>query len=106
MLIVHFNDFQYHICEGAHCRCFSIIDGKRYNIIENFYFRENLSAIAFPETKLSAQIKTLLVVKEEITRIENLRQKQGCFSQYGDIGECNNVGHKIRGWSEKFPTST
>ncbi|KAK9685647.1 Transferrin [Popillia japonica] len=42
-----------------------------------------LEAIAFPETEQEYLIHTLLIVRPNITRRENLRRRRGCFNRYG-----------------------
>lgn len=54
-----------------------------------FFYRNNLAAIAFPETVVSDLLTILIVVPEKssIERLENLRDKSACFPEYGGIGK-------------------
>lgn len=51
--------------------------------------RNNLAAIAFPETAVTDLLTILIVVRDgsSIERLENLREKSACFPEYGGIGE-------------------
>lgn len=67
--------------------------GNGYLIINNiknfsFFLRNNLAAIAFPETVTTDLLTILIVVKDgsSIERFENLRGKSACFPEYGGIG--------------------
>lgn len=54
-----------------------------------YFLRNNLAAVAFPETAISDLLTILIVVKDgsSIERLENLRGKSACFPEYGGIGE-------------------
>lgn len=56
--------------------------------------RKNLTAVAYPETKSAEKIKTMVVVKNSdslpddgssITTFENMKDKRGCFPEYGGV---------------------
>lgn len=50
-------------------------------------FRAGLEAIAFPKTELEELVHTLLIVRPNITKIENLRRQKGCFNRNRSAGK-------------------